>query len=308
MTNRQVFRFAPSPNGELHLGHVLSACLNRQMADRSGGVMLLRMEDIDQARCTPAFERQITEDLRWLGIGWDGPVRRQSEYFDAYRSALRKLDDMGLVYPASMSRREIREHVDTVEARGGLWPRDPDGQPHYPGLERDASKAERDALTQSGRPYTLRLDMAQAVESAGGGLTWNELGSGPDGARGVLQADPASWGDVILARSDTPTSYHLSVVMDDAAQDITDVVRGQDLFHATAVHRLLQRLLDLPEPRYHHHELLLGPDGKKLSKTHRDRSIRAMREAGLSPHDVLDAIEDAPRSGGVETASVHFQE
>lgn len=305
MTNRQVFRFAPSPNGELHLGHVLSACLNREMADRSGGVMLLRMEDIDQARCTPAFERQITEDLRWLGIGWDGPVRRQSEHFDSYRSALRRLDAMGLVYPASMSRRQIREHVDAAEARGEAWPRDPDGQPHYPGLERDFSKAERDALKHSGHPYTLRLDMGKAVAAACGDLTWRETGSGPDGARGVLEADPAGWGDVILARSDTPTSYHLSVVVDDAAQKITDVVRGQDLFHATAVHRLLQRLLELPEPRYHHHELLLGPDGKKLSKTHRDRSIRAMREAGLSRRDVLDAIEDAPRSGGVGTVSVH---
>ncbi|AIJ85025.1 tRNA glutamyl-Q(34) synthetase GluQRS [Brucella melitensis] len=281
-----VFRFAPSPNGQLHLGHAYSALLNANMAEQSGGRFLLRMEDIDTARCTPALEQGIYDDLHWLGLRWEAPVRRQSEHFGEYRNALTKLADKGLVYPAFLSRSEVRKRISEACARGDDWPSDPDGTPLYPQDERNMSEKEQMEHIVSGAPYAWRLDMDKALASAGEPLFWNESGAGPDGETGRLAADPARWGDVVIARKDTPTSYHLSVVVDDALQGITHIVRGRDLFHATSVHRLLQKLLGLPEPLYHHHDLVLGEDGQKLSKSRKDTALASLREQGWTPADI----------------------
>jgi len=279
-----VFRFAPSPNGYLHLGHALSALINADLARASGGRLLLRIEDIDATRCRPEYETAIYEDLAWLGIEWEKPVRRQSEHFGDYRAALDRLDAMGLIYPSFESRAEIAMMVAGREARGP-WPRDPDGVPHYPGAAKALLPAERARRMASGEPYALRLDMRAACARPGA-LAWEETGAGPNGETGAIAADPAAWGDVILARKDTPASYHLAVVVDDAAQGVTDVVRGCDLFHATSVHRLLQSLLGLPQPRYRHHRLILDADGRKLSKSTAATGLRELRARGLGPNDV----------------------
>ncbi|MCK1392028.1 tRNA glutamyl-Q(34) synthetase GluQRS [Bradyrhizobium sp. 1] len=276
-----VFRFAPSPNGLLHLGHAYSALLNFDRAREAGGRLLLRIEDIDATRCRPEFETKICEDLAWLGIAWETPVRRQSEHLSDYRAALEKLSALSLVYPAFESRAEIARLVAAREA-DGPWPRDPDGAPLYPGDAKALPSDERARLIDTGVPYALRLDMAAACQRVGG-LTWNELGEGPDGERATVPARPEAWGDVILARKETPTSYHLSVVVDDALQDVGEVVRGQDLFHATSVHRLLQVLLGLPEPAYRHHALIRDEAGRKLSKSSRSTGLRELRDAGASP-------------------------
>jgi glutamyl-Q tRNA(Asp) synthetase len=278
-----VFRFAPSPNGYLHLGHALSALINADMARAAGGRLLLRIEDIDAARCRPEYEAAIYEDLAWLGIKWEKPVWRQSEHSDDYRVALGRLEAMGLVYPNFESRAEIAMMVAGREAKGP-WPRDPDGVPLYPGTAKTLAEAER-KRRMGNEPYALRLDMAAALTRVGP-LDWCESGEGPGGETGTVAADPAAWGDVILARKDTPTSYHLAVTVDDAAQGVTDVVRGRDLFYATSVHRLLQTLLDLPAPCYHHHRLILEADGKKLSKSTAATGLQELRAAGKTPADI----------------------
>jgi glutamyl-Q tRNA(Asp) synthetase len=283
-----VFRFAPSPNGYLHLGHAFSALLNFDLAQRAGGRLLLRIEDIDPARCRPEYEEAVYEDLAWLGIRWEAPVRRQSEHLADYRRALETLSAQGLVYPAFESRAEITRLV-AVRETDGPWPRDSDGAPLYPGSAKQLSAAERARLVASGAPYALRLDMAAAIARAGD-LTWTEQGEGPDGKTGVVTANPQAWGDVILARKETPTSYHLSVVVDDALQGITELVRGQDLFHATGVHRLLQRLLRLPEPAYRHHRLIRDAAGHKLAKSTASTGLRELRAAGMTPSDVRRAV------------------
>jgi glutamyl-Q tRNA(Asp) synthetase len=277
-----VFRFAPSPNGYLHLGHALSALLNFEMARAAGGRLLLRIEDIDAARCRPEYEAAIYRDLAWLGIAWEQPVRRQREHFDDYRAALARLDALGLLYPSFESRGEIARLVAERE-RQAPWPRDPDGAPLYPGNARALSPAERRRRIEAGEPYALRLDMAAALTRTGS-LSWSE--SGCDGEAATVAAMPQAWGDVVLARKDTPTSYHLAVVVDDAAQGVSHVVRGRDLLEATAVHRLLQALLGLPAPCYHHHRLILGADGQKLSKSTRATALRALRAAGASADDI----------------------
>jgi glutamyl-Q tRNA(Asp) synthetase len=279
-----VFRFAPSPNGYLHLGHALSALINADRARAAGGRLLLRIEDIDSARCRPEYEAAIYEDLRWLGIEWDMPVRRQSECNDDYRAALDRLDALGFVYPSFESRAEIARLVAEREARAH-WPRDPDGVPLYPGSARSMPAAERARRMARAEPYALRLDMTAASARAGA-LCWTETGAGPTGETGGVAADPAAWGDVILARKDTPASYHLAVVVDDASQGVTDIVRGRDLFFSTAVHRLLQVLLDLREPLYHHHRLILGNDGEKLSKSTAATGLRELRQAGATPSQI----------------------
>lgn len=279
-----VFRFAPSPNGYLHLGHALSALLNAEAARAAGGRLLLRIEDIDAARCRPEYEAAICEDLAWLGIRWETPVRRQSEHYDAYRAALAKLDAMGLVYPSFESRAEIAALVAGRQAQGP-WPRDPDGAPLYPGVARAMAATERARRMASGEPYALRLDMA-AAQARAGALAWEETGAGPTGETGTVAADLTVWGDVVLARKDVATSYHLAVVVDDAAQGVTDVVRGQDLFHASSVHRLLQTLLALAAPRYHHHRLILDARGRKLSKSTRATALRELRAQGATPADI----------------------
>lgn len=279
-----VFRFAPSPNGYLHLGHALSALINADMARASGGRLLLRIEDIDEARCRPEYEVAMCDDLAWLGLQWEEPVRRQSEQYDDYRAALAKLESGGLVYPSFESRAEIAALVAERE-HAGSWPRDPDGTPLYPGAAKEIPEVQRRWRIDAGEPYALRLDMAAAVRRAGN-LSWRESGRGPAGETGSVVADPAAWGDVIVARKETPTSYHLAVVVDDAAQGVTEVVRGQDLFHATGVHRLLQALLGLPVPRYHHHRLILDAGGRKLSKSTAATGLRELRAAGAGPADV----------------------
>ena len=275
-----VFRFAPSPNGYLHLGHALSALLNANMAQAAGGRLLLRIEDIDETRCRPEYETAISEDLAWLGLTFAPPVRRQSEHYDDYRTALAKLDAMGLVYPSFESRAEI-----AALAVG----QDPDGAPLYHGNAKSLSPAERARRIAAGEPFALRLDMAAAIERASM-LTWQESGEGPSSETGTINANPSAWSDVILARKETPTSYHLAVVVDDAAQGVTDIVRGRDLFHATSVHRLLQALLGLPQPRYHHHRLILDNAGRKLSKSTLATGLRELRAAGASPADIRRAV------------------
>jgi len=279
-----VFRFAPSPNGYLHLGHAFSALLNFDLARQAGGRLLLRIEDIDRARCRPEFEAAIYEDLAWLGIAWETPVRRQSEHFAAYSEAIARLSAQGLVYPSFESRAEIARLVAERETRGA-WPRDPDGAPLYPGTARSLPPEERDRLIGQGAPFALRLDMAAARRRAGG-LSWRESGEGPAGETGEVAARPEAWGDVILARNETPTSYHLSVVIDDALQGVTDVVRGTDLFWSTSVHRLLQDLLGLAPPAYRHHRLIRDEAGHKLSKSTRATGLRELRSKGVSPADI----------------------
>jgi glutamyl-Q tRNA(Asp) synthetase len=279
-----VFRFAPSPNGYLHLGHAFSALLNFDLARRACGRLLLRIEDIDPARCRVEYEDAIYEDLAWLGICWEAPVRRQSEHLADYRRALETLSAMGLVYPSFESRAEIAKLAAQCEA-DGPWPRDPDGAPLYPGAAKQLSGDERARLIEQGAPYALRLDMGAAVARAGH-LGWTEQGEGPGGETGQIAANPRAWGDVILARKETPTSYHLSVVVDDALQGVTDVVRGQDLFHATSVHRLLQHLLGLPEPAYRHHRLIRDEAGHKLAKTSGSTGLRDLRAAGRTAADI----------------------
>ena len=285
---RAVFRFAPSPNGHLHLGHAYSALLNFDLARKTGGEFLLRIEDIDQARCRDEFEEAIYEDLRWLGISWQLPVRRQSEHLAEYVQALEKLIALGLVYPSFESRAEITRLVAEREQRAP-WPRDPDGVPLYPGAARALSPDDREWLLRSGAAYALRLDMAAACKCAGE-LSWRELGKGPGGESGKVAANPAAWGDVIIARKETPTSYHLAVVVDDALQGVTEVVRGQDLFWSTGLHRLLQQLLGLPQPAYRHHRLILDDAGQKLSKSTQATGLRELRARGATPDDVRRRI------------------
>jgi len=274
-----IFRFAPSPNGFLHLGHAYSALLNHDLARARGGRFLLRIEDIDATRCRPEYETAIYQDLAWLGLAWEAPVRRQSEHFAAYRAALQRLERQGLVYASFESRAEIARLVRAREAEGP-WPRDPDGAPLYPGSARSLSADERARRIAAGESYALRLDMAAALTRVGP-QTWRE--QEPAGGVATVAADPAAWGDVVLARKETPTSYHVSVVVDDAAQGITDVVRGRDLLASTAVHRLLQALLGLPAPVYRHHSLILDADGRKLSKSTRATGLRELRAGGASP-------------------------
>ena len=272
-----VFRFAPSPNGYLHLGHAYSALLNFDLARQTGGRFLLRIEDIDVTRCKPEFETAIYEDLAWLGMTWETPVRRQSAHLADYRDALEKLSAQGLVYPSFESRAEIAGLVAQREANA-RWPRDPDGAPLYPGAAKLLSSDERARLLESDATYALRLDMAAACARAGA-LSWIEHGEGPDGETGTVAARPEAWGDVILARKETPTSYHLSVVTDDALQGVSEVVRGQDLFWSTSVHRLLRQLLGLPQPAYRHHRLVRDGEGRKLSKSTMATGLRELRRA-----------------------------
>jgi len=277
---RPVLRFAPSPNGYLHIGHAYSALRNFDMARRLGGRFLLRIEDIDTERCRPEYEQAIYEDLEWLGLSWDGPVLRQSDHFPIYAKAVEHLQARGLLYPCFCSRQDISRAVSAMRD----WPRDPDGGPLYPRTCRHVSEEERMQRLASGQQAALRLDVAQSLGEIGQNLGWREYGEGEE-ARDV-HAEPALWGDCILARKDIPTSYHISVVVDDARQGVTNIVRGKDLFDATSLHRLLQDLLDVPAPHYHHHDLLRDPAGQKLSKSTRAKSLRALREEGVTAQDV----------------------
>jgi glutamyl-Q tRNA(Asp) synthetase len=293
-----VFRFAPSPNGYLHLGHALSALIDVEMARGLGGRFLLRIEDIDAARCRPEFETAIYEDLAWLGIAWEQPVRRQSENLDAYAQALAKLEAQGLVYPSFESRAEIARHI--AQHTGAPWPHDPDGSPLYPGMSKQLGAEERARRIAAGEPYALRLDMDAALKRTGA-LTWVETGADPKQDHETLMAESQMWGDVVLARKDTPTSYHLSVVVDDALQGVTHVVRGQDLYQATSVHRVLQALLELPPPLYHHHRLILDAEGHKLSKSTQATALRELRREGATPADIRRMVAFAPAAGATSS-------
>ncbi|MBL4891209.1 MAG: tRNA glutamyl-Q(34) synthetase GluQRS [Rhizobiaceae bacterium] len=283
LKSQPIFRFAPSPNGKLHLGHAYSALLNQKMAREAGGKLLLRIEDIDTVRCTPELETQMLDDLEWLGIEWDEEPTRQSENFENYRNTLKKLQNAGLVYPGFMSRGEVNKIVSEWENSGKLWPRDPDGTPHYPPHDRKLNDKQRFEMLGSGNPNSYRFDMSKALETLTGKLQWQEKGA-------PVIADPQTWGDVALARRDIPTSYHLACVLDDAAQNITHIIRGKDLYFATAIHRLLQELLGLDAPQYHHHGLILDDDGQKLSKSRRDTSLADLRKLGKSPVDIKNLV------------------
>ena len=283
-----VFRFAPSPNGYLHLGHALSALLNFDRSRAAGGRLLLRMEDIDATRCRPEFEAAIYEDLAWLGLSWEQPVRRQSEHLHDYRAALKKLEAMRMTFPSFESRAEIAHLVADRDVRE-RWPRDPDGVPVYPGAARQMNEQDRQARIGRGDAYAIRLDMEKAIEWTGP-LHWSETGAGPAGEQGDVLADPAAWGDVIVGRKETPTSYHLSVVVDDALQGVTHVVRGRDLFWSTSVHRVLQAVLSLPQPNYHHHRLILDAAGKKLSKSTAATGLRELRAQGMTAADIRSLV------------------
>ena len=277
MAHKPTLRFAPSPNGELHLGHAYSALFTAERARLLEGRLLLRIEDIDWLRCKPAYTDQILEDLSWLGLTWEEPVRRQSEHLAAYTTALDRLDTLKLLYPCFCSRKQIAER-----ARGT----DPDGAPLYAGHCRLMTARERLKRMTAGEAYAMRLDMKKALVAAGEGLSFIEEGEGPNGETGRLTVAPERWGDVVLARKDIGTSYHMAVVVDDAVQGITHVTRGQDLFHATDVHRVLQSLLELPTPKYCHHRLIGDEAGRKLSKSAQDQSLRSLREAGVTAEEI----------------------
>ena len=289
MTLPPVFRFAPSPNGFLHLGHAFSALDGFEKAQASGGRFLLRLEDIDGARCRKSYVTAIFEDLAWLGLVWETPVLRQSQEFPRYRHLAEKLQDLGVVYPCFATRREIAEAA--AKTPQGV---DPDGAPLYPGLHKKLAPVEAARRQASGEPFALRLDMDAALSLArtklkGAPLTFIEIDA--SGRSQTIEAHPNLWGDALIVRKDTPTSYHLSVVADDAIQGVTCVTRGMDLFAATSLQRLLQVLLDLPQPVYSHHKLVLGPDGRKLAKSARDTSLRQLRAAGATPDDIRRMLQ-----------------
>lgn len=274
----EVTRFAPSPTGLLHLGHAYAA-LQAYRARGPGGSFLLRIEDIDPGRCRDEFVEAILEDLRWLGLGWEEPVRRQSEHMDDYRGALDDLAARSVLYPCFCTRSDIRDEIE----RSGHAPHGPEG-PVYPGTCRRLDAAARDAAVSDDAPHALRIDMARAARLAGP-LAWRDA----DGAG--VPARPERFGDAVLARKDVPASYHLAVTVDDHLQGVTLVTRGADLAPLTDVHRLLQRLLGYRPPRYRHHRLITAPDGRRLAKRDRDRTIRGLRLARHAPSDVLAMLD-----------------
>lgn len=272
-----VTRFAPSPTGLLHLGHAYAAQFAFCAASEAGGRFLLRIEDIDAGRCKPLFAENLMEDLRWLGLSWEEPVRRQSDHFADYKYALACLESMGLLYPCFCTRREVAAEL----AASGYAPHDSEvDEPVYPGTCRRLSLEERARRVEARHPAALRLDMASASAMAGP-LVWRDRG------RGDVAANPEAFGDIVLARRETPTSYHLSVTVDDHAQGVSLVTRGEDLFRATDVHRLLQALLGYDVPTYHHHALLKDPTtGRRYAKRDQSFTLRALRATGKTPEDV----------------------
>jgi len=289
-----VFRFAPSPNGRLHLGHACSALLNADFAGRFSGRLLLRIEDIDLTRCRPAYVAGIVEDLTWLELRWEEPVRRQSEHFDLYRAAAATLKAEGLLYPCFCSRKALAEAVARREAATGTpWPRDPDGAPIYPGTCKGLDAAEAERRIAAGEPHALRIDMEAALKRAGGVFFYERFDR--DGKVERVEAQPARWGDTVIVRKDIPTSYHLSVVVDDALQGVSHVVRGKDLEAATDLHVLLQRLLGLPTPLYHHHDLVLDQTGDKLAKSRGSEALADLRARGVSAEAVRRLLGFGPQ-------------
>jgi glutamyl-Q tRNA(Asp) synthetase len=279
ITGAPVLRFAPSPNGRLHLGHAYSALLNAALAERMGGLCRLRIEDIDPQRSKPDLIEAIVTDLAWLGLTYPAPVRCQSRHMGAYRGARDGLIDRGLAYPCFCSRGEIRARIEAA----GETLCDPDGVPLYPGTCRALDPAVVADRLARGDPHTWRLDTTAALRGVGGGLGYVAF---DEAGERRIAADPARWGDAVIARRDVPTSYHLAVVHDDAAEGVTHVVRGRDLEAATDLHVLLQLLLGLPVPRYRHHPLLLDPAGDKLAKSRGSQSLADLRAAGRTPGEI----------------------
>jgi glutamyl-Q tRNA(Asp) synthetase len=272
-----VFRFAPSPNGRLHLGHAASALLNARLAQAMGGRLLLRIEDIDTTRVREEFVTAIGEDLAWLGLPFAPPVLRQSQRFGLYAEALDQLSAQNLTYPCFCTR-------TALTLRGRDHPRDPDGTARYDGLCRHLPEAAVTRRLAAGEPCALRLNMEAALARIGGPVTWQEGAPGTHARKHI--ADPAAWGDAVIRRKEFPASYHIAVVVDDAAQGVSHVVRGQDLFQATAIHRVLQVLLGVPAPQYHHHALLRDEDGEKLAKSRGSPALADLRAAGISADEV----------------------
>ena len=274
-----VTRFAPSPTGHLHLGHAYAALFADAAAREIGGHFLLRIEDIDTSRVRPDFEHAIFEDLTWLGLEWEEPIRRQSRHMADYERALDRLRTMDVVYPCFCTRAEIRAEI----ARSPSAPHGPDG-PLYPGTCKSLSKDERDARQAEGQAFALRLDSSQVMhllgERADGSVTWRDV------VAGEHAVDAAMFGDVVIARKETPTSYHLAVTVDDALQGVTLVTRGLDLMPTTPIHRLLQSLLDLPVPQYHHHRLITDDAGQRLATRDKAMALSALRDQGVTPEDV----------------------
>lgn len=285
---RPTLRFAPSPNGRLHLGHAYSALLNRRIADALGGDLLLRIEDIDPVRSRPELIAAIEEDLAWLGLRFDGTVRRQSEHLPLYARAVEDLSARGLAYPCFCSRKDIADRI----AATGQGARDPDGTPLYPGTCSLLSPAEAETRRSAGEPHTWRLDMVKALAAEPGQHRFRCISEeGPfsrQAGRGdaLITANPSRWGDAVIGRRDVPTSYHLSVVLDDAAQGVTHVVRGKDLEAATDLHVLLQHLLGLETPAYYHHDLIRSDDGQKLAKSKGSESLADLRARGVGASEV----------------------
>lgn len=281
---RTITRFAPSPTGHLHLGHAYSALFAARAAAEADGLFLLRIEDIDRGRARPEFEAAILEDLSWLGLAWPEPVRRQSDHFDLYREFLHMLEEGGLTYPCFCTRKEIQAEI----AGAGHAPHGPDG-PLYPGTCKHLSAREAADRQEAGAPFAIRLHMDKAYRMTGP-LRFT------DARFGTVAVEPESCGDIVLARKDVPTSYHLAVTVDDALQGVGLVTRGEDLLHATHIHRILQTLLGLPEPAYHHHPLLKDTDGQRLAKRADSASLRSMRDAGTRPEEVIARIEAMARA------------
>ena len=281
-----VTRFAPSPTGRLHLGHAWSALLAHDYARERGGIFLLRIEDIDPGRARPEHVEGIIEDLSWLGLSWDGEPVFQSKRLPLYAEALERLKAQELVYPCFCTRAAIAAEI----AASASAPHGPDG-PLYPGTCRALSDAERERRMEN-EPHAWRLDSAKAAAAAGP-VYWRD-------GHTEVQAEPERHGDVVLARKDAPTSYHLAVTVDDAAQGVTDVVRGRDLYSATDVHRLLQALLGLPTPLYHHHPLLLDEEGRRLAKRHGAPTISDLRSAGMDPHELIARLRSGRMPAGFQ--------
>lgn len=272
-----ITRFAPSPTGLLHRGHAYSAMLAYREAKAVGGAFLLRIEDIDTTRCREEYIPQMLEDLKWLGLNWPEPVRRQSEHFGDYKAALDKLEKLEVIYPCFCTRKEINAAATEHGPEGVIYP------------ETCKGRSDADEMIKSGVPFAWRLDLQAAQEllrkryenSNDWPLVWH------DHIAGVIAAEPELLGDVVLARKDTPTSYHLSVVVDDALQGITHIIRGMDLFHTTHIHVILQKLLEVPTPTYHHHALLLDKDSKKFAKRDKSETLKSLREAGVNPESLF---------------------
>jgi glutamyl-Q tRNA(Asp) synthetase len=285
-------RFAPSPNGYLHLGHAYSALVASKLAQISGGKFFIRIEDIDLGRCKKEYEENIYKDLNWLEIKYEENIIKQSECFDNYERYVKKLRDLNLIYPCWASRSEIKKTILKKSSSKSSWPIDPDGQYIYPEIYKNISKAERSNLMLSGSKFSWRLNVKKAMnfaqEKLGNKIFFEELGLEPKGKR-ILE--PNLYGDFIIARKEIPTSYHLSVTVDDAEQGINLVTRGLDIYPATSIHRLLQIILNLPETKWYHHNLLREDSGEKLSKTNKSTSIKSLRDKKIKKDEIFSLIK-----------------